>query len=114
MAELGELEKRHEDFARKNLRVIVVSIESPELAKKTQADFPHLTVASDQERKLSNAVDVIHPNSGPEGDTSAPTTILIDGNGTTKWIYRSGHVMVRLSPDELLEAADKYLPKKTS
>ena len=44
MIELGQLERRHEDFARQNARVIVVSMEGAEDAKKTQADFPHLVV----------------------------------------------------------------------
>ena len=37
MIELGELERRHEDFARRNARVIVVSMEGLDDAKRTQA-----------------------------------------------------------------------------
>jgi peroxiredoxin len=111
MTELGELEKHHKDFAEKNVQVIVVSIEDQELTKKTKAQFPDLIVASDKERKLSDAVQVIHTKSGPGGaDTSAPTTILIDRQGNTKWLYRPGHVFVRLSPAELLAKIDEYLP----
>jgi peroxiredoxin len=111
MIELGELEKRHEDFARKNLRVIAVSVETPESARETQKDFPHLMVASDHERKLSNAVEVIHAHSGPGGeDTSAPTTILVDRDGTVRWLFRPNHNAVRLSSDELLAAANEHLP----
>jgi peroxiredoxin len=110
MAELGELEKQHADFERTNLRVIVVSIEDQDLVKKTQADLPHLIVASDKERKLSNAVEVIHVQSGPEGtDTSAPTTILIDREGSVRWLFRPGHVFTRLSPSELVEKAGEFL-----
>jgi peroxiredoxin len=115
MAELGELEKYHAEFDQKNLRVIVVSIEDQDLAKKTQADFPHLLVASDKERKLSNAVEVIHVHSGPEGsDTSAPTTILIDRDGIPRWVFRPGHVFTRLSPAELVEKAGEFLPVRKS
>src|SRR5438552_18846874 len=115
MAELGGLEKNHEAFAKKDLRVIVVSIEDLDDAQATQKDFPHLIVAADKERKLSNAVQVIHPQSDPKGkDTSAPTTILIDRQGVPRWVFRPGHVFTRLSWSDLLAAADKYCDKVTA
>jgi peroxiredoxin len=111
MTELGELEKHHDQFAKNNLRVVVASIEDLDAAKKTQADFPHLVVVSDKDRNLSNATQVIHSHSGPEGaDTSAPTTILIDRQGISRWVYRPGDLFNRLSPSELVDAAEKHLP----
>lgn len=108
MIELGELERRHEDFARRNWRVIVASIEGPEDAERTQDDFPHLLVLSDQERGLSDAVGLIHRHSAPGGgDTAAPTTILIDQNGTVRWLFRPPAAISRLSPGEVLKAIDR-------
>jgi len=108
MIELGELERRHEDFARRKWRVIVVSIEGPDDAERTQADFPHLLVLSDRQRVLAQAVGVIHPHSAPGGgDTAAPTTILIDQNGIVRWLYRPPAAISRLSPDEVLQAIDQ-------
>jgi peroxiredoxin len=110
MIELGELEKNHAEFAKRNTRVVVVSIEGREDAEKTRAQFPHLTVVADDKRSLAKAVDLIHVNSNPNGgDTTAPTTILIDRKGDVKWLYRSERVITRLSPEELLAAVDKYL-----
>jgi alkyl hydroperoxide reductase subunit AhpC len=110
MIELGELERRHGDFARHNARVIVSSVEGVDDAKKTQADFPHLVVLADQGRGLSNAVELIHPHSAPDGgDTDAPTTIVVDPGGTVRWLHRSPRVLERLSPDEVLQAVDKSL-----
>ena len=107
MIELGQLERRHEDFARRNARVIVISVERVEAAKETQAQFPHLLVIADEGRGLSNAAGLIHANSAPDGaDTDAPTTILVDRNGTTRWVFRLGEVIARLSPDEVLQAID--------
>lgn len=109
MLELGELERRYEDFARRNWRVVVVSLEGPDEAKQTQADFPHLLVVADQEHRLSNAVGVVHANSAPGGgDTSAPTTILIDRLGIVRWLYRPPTAISRLSPDEVLSAIDTH------
>jgi alkyl hydroperoxide reductase subunit AhpC len=61
MIELGQLDRRHEDFARRNARVVVVSVEGADDAKKTQTDFPHLLVLADESRGLSDPVGLIHP-----------------------------------------------------
>jgi peroxiredoxin len=111
MDELGELEKNWQEFEKQNVKVVVVSIEGMEDAKATQADFPHLIVISDEQRKLSEAVDIIHQRSKPDGsDTSAPTTLLIDGDGTVRWVFRPNTVLDRLSPGQLLAAIDREMP----
>jgi len=110
MTELGELERHHEEFARRNTRVVVASLEGTEDAKKTQADFPHLVVVADAQRGLSSVADAIHPRSGPErGDTSAPATLLVDRHGTVRWEYRPARFLTRLSPQELLAAIDQHV-----
>ena len=112
MIELGQLERRHEDFARQNARVIVVSLEGAEDAQKTQADFPHLRVLTDAGRGLSDAVGLIHRNSSPTGgDTSAPTTIIVDQYGKVRWLYRSSTAIARLSPEEVLQAVATTMPR---
>jgi peroxiredoxin len=114
MTELGELEAHHAEFDQRDVRIIAASLEGTEDAKKTQADFPHLTIVADRERGLANVARVIHPHSAPDhqGDTSAPTTVLIDGSGKVHWVFRPERVLVRLSPHELLAAVDQYLPAK--
>jgi alkyl hydroperoxide reductase subunit AhpC len=109
MTELGELERNHEEFARRNTRVVVVSLESPEEAAKTERDFKHLTVVADAGRGLSTVADVIHPHSAPDqGDTAAPATLLVDRGGTVRWVYRPERFLGRLSPNELLAAIDQH------
>ena len=89
MIELGELERRHEDFARRNTRVIVASMEGLDDAKRTQTDFPHFLVLADEARGLSEAAGLVHAHAAPDGrDADAPTTILVDREGTVRWIYR--------------------------
>ena len=110
MTELVQLERRHEDFPKRDARVIVVSVEGDDDARKTQADFPHLTVLSDEGLGLSEAAGLIHPHAAPDGgDTDVPTTILVDKRGTVRWLYRSPSVIARLSPDEVLQAIDQEL-----
>lgn len=113
MIELGELEAKHEEFAKRKTRVVVASIEDPETAKKTQADFPNLVVVADAGRKLTDALAVLQPGSHPDGgDTSAPTTFLIDGKGTVRWIHRPERFLVRLSPAEVVAAVDEKMAAK--
>jgi len=110
MIELVELDGRHDDFSRRNTRVIVVSMEGLADAKLTQADFPHLLVLADEGRGLSEAAGLVHSRAAPDGrDADAPTTILVDRTGTVRWLYRSPQVIARLSPDEVLRAVHQYL-----
>src|SRR5271163_4250140 len=111
MIELGKLEGRFVEFEKRNTRIIAVSVENQEMAQVSQKQFPHLTIVSDAGRKLSEAVQVIHPGAAPGGeDTDAPTTILLDGTGTVRWLFRPNRVIVRLTPDEVLASVDQYLP----
>jgi alkyl hydroperoxide reductase subunit AhpC len=110
MTELGELERRHAEFARRGTRVVAVSLEGPQAAQQTQADFPHLTVVADVQKGLSTVATALHPQSAADGgDTAAPATLLVDRRGTVRWTYRPDRYLSRLSPDELLAAIDQHL-----
>jgi alkyl hydroperoxide reductase subunit AhpC len=111
MIELGQLERRQADFARRNTRTIVISVEGLDDARQTQSDYPHLFVLADQEHGLSDAAGLIHAHAGPDGgDIDAPTTILVDRHGSVKWLYRSPQAITRLSPDDVLQAVDQNMP----
>jgi peroxiredoxin len=113
MVELGELEKRHQDFANRKLRIVAISDDDLANAQLTQAKFPHLLIGSDPEQSTARAFAVIHEHMGPGGtDTNAPTTFLVDGAGNVRWFFRPERFMVRLSPDELLTAVDGALAKR--
>jgi peroxiredoxin len=112
MIELGQLERRHEDFAKRNARVIAISVDDTDDSSQTQTRFPNLLVLADKSHGLSNAVDVIHPGAAPDGeDADAPTTILVDQSGKVLWLYRSPRVIARLSPDDVLQAIDEHTRK---
>jgi peroxiredoxin len=111
MSELVQLEEQHEAFAKRKTRVVVISLEDQKAAELTQTDFPDLDVVADSERKLAEALAVIHQHSAPDGgDTTAPTTLLVDGQGIVRWTFRPDRFFRRLSPKEVLAAVDKYLP----
>ena len=110
MAELVQLERRHDDFARRDTRVIVVSLEGPDDALLTQKTYPNLLVLADEARGLSEPAGLIHAHAAPDGrDADTPTTILVDRHGTVRWLFRPSAVITRLSPDEVLSAVDSHL-----
>jgi peroxiredoxin len=107
MIELGELERRHQEFADRGVQVFAISNDDVETAEATQADMPHLKIVSDEEQNMANAFEVVQSGAGPEGgDTNAPTTFLVDGQGDVRWFRRPERFLVRLSPDEVLSAID--------
>jgi peroxiredoxin len=115
MIELGELEKQYQELEKRQVRLVAISQDDLETSKETQADFPHLLIAADPELNIAKAMDVVDPGHGHHGeDTNAPTTILVDGSGTVRWVFRPGSFMRRLSPHELVAAIDEHLSGKGS
>ena len=111
MIELVQLEAQHAEFEKRGARVVVISLEDQQAAQATQAQFPHLLVVADHQRNLSAALDVIPAVSAPDGgDTTAPTTFLVDGAGMVRWTFRPDRFLTRLTPEQVLAALDKYLP----
>ena len=113
MTELGKLESHFQEFkTRKNsVDIVTISMDDRESAQKSQAQFPHLKVVSDTDGKMCHALNVMHPNAGHGGeDTAAPTTILVDGQGTVRWLFRPDRFLERLSPAQLLAAIDAHMP----
>src|SRR5262245_37870748 len=110
MIELGELERRHQDFDQRNVRVFAISNDPLENARLNQADFPHLKLISDADLNMAKAVGMVHAGAGPGGkDTNAPTTLLVDGSGTVRWLERPPNFFGRIPPDEVLAAIDEKL-----
>jgi len=110
MIELGQLERHHDEFDKRHARIVAVSVDGLEDSQKTQTKFPHLTVVSDHDHKLVDAVAVVHPGAGEGGgDVAAPTTILVDKSGVVRALFRPGNVGRRLSPVEVTAMLDKEL-----
>ena len=111
MRELGELERSWPEFDKRNVRVFAISIEPQDDAKATQAQFSHLTAVSDADRKLVGAFAALDPGHAPDGgDTTESTTVLVDGKGNIRWVYRPVRATERLTPAELLAAVDREMP----
>jgi peroxiredoxin len=111
MIELGQLEEHHEEFADRHTRIVAVSVDDLEDAKKTKEAFPHLVIVADTDHKLVDAVKVLHPGAGEHGeDVAAPTTIFVDKHGKVQALVRPTNVADRLSVREVLDIVDSKLP----
>ena len=96
-------------FEERKARVYVISLEDRDTAAESVKEFPNLRVVADHEREMAKAFQVIHQGSAPDGgDSAAPTTVLVDGEGQVRWIYRPERVMTRLSPKELFAEVQKH------
>ena len=107
MIELGELEKHYRDFEQRHAKVVVVSIEDLDQAKLTQEQFPHLVVAADTEKHLATALKAIQNGPSTQGkDANAPTTLVVDGSGTIREVFRVTRHVARPSPETVLATLD--------
>ena len=81
MTELGELESHFQEFKNRKspVAIVAISTDNREDAQKSQAQFPHLKVVADTDQKMCQALKVMHGE-----DKAAPTTILVDGQGTVR------------------------------
>src|SRR4051794_31699789 len=105
MVELGQLEKQHAEFESRNVRIVAASLDDVADTARTQEKVPHLTVISDADESLAKAAAVIGPHKSPTGgETVSPTTVLLDGSGRVRWVYRPDRFTSRLSPAELAAA----------
>ena len=110
MIELGELDDRSAEFKERGLRVFAASIDGADRTRQNQKRFPALKLVSDEDRGLVTALDALHERAGPGGvDGMYPTTLIVDGAGKIRWVYRPSNVISRLTVDELLAAADEKL-----
>jgi len=108
MTELGELESHFQEFKKrkKPVEIVAISMDNRENAQKSQARFPNLKVVADTDQKLCRTLNVLHGE-----DKAAPTTILVDGQGTVRWLFRPDRFLERLSPAQLLSVIDQHMPE---
>ena len=109
MKELVQLQDKHEEFARRKVRIVAISDDDQPTAQKTQSDFSHLVVVSDPDQIIAKAMAVIDPSAAKPGggDTNTPTTFFVDGEGSVRRFYRAESYLRRLSPAEVLAALDE-------
>ena len=109
MKELVQLQSKHAEFAQRKVRIVAISDDDQATASNTQRDFSDLVVVSDPDQSCAQAMAVIDPAAAKPGggETNAPTTFFVDGEGYVRRFYRAESFLHRLSPAQVLAAIDE-------
>jgi peroxiredoxin len=105
---LRSFEERLPDFDSRKIRVIAISVDTPEQSqhlRETQGyTFPILSDAKDE---VIRRWDLVHPHGGPDGvDIARPAEFLIDSSGKVRWVNLTEDFRVRARPQQVLAAFD--------
>jgi peroxiredoxin len=105
---LRSFEKRLPDFNARKIRVIAISVDTPQeserLREKAGYTFPILSDAKDE---VIRRWDLVHPHAGVDGaDIARPAEFLIDANGKVRWLNLTEDFRVRARPEQVLQAFD--------
>lgn len=101
-------------FKQYSTKIYAISVDPPEIARETQQQYPGIRIVADPDRRMANAFRTVHEKAGPAGeDIHAPTTLLVDREGTILWTHRPDRVLTRLTPDQLLaKVAEHVRPRE--
>jgi peroxiredoxin len=89
--------------------VIAISVDSPsesENLRKT-AGYSFLFLC-DEKLQVIRKWDLVHPHArhSDDADIARPAELLLDANGTVRWVNFTESYLVRARPKQVLDAAD--------
>jgi peroxiredoxin len=108
---LRGFEKRLEDFKQRGVRIVAISVDSPEQNRdlREKQNYTY-TFLSDQKREVIRRYDLLHAGGGPTGDIARPAEFLIDSTGTVRWVNLTENYRIRPTPEDVLKVVDS-LPR---
>ena len=111
-SELRGIEKNMNKFNEAGIRVVGISVDTPEETRKymlQQAGYT-FTFLSDPKLEAIRRYDLVHAEEIASGaDIARPAEFLIDPSGTVRWRMVTENFFKHALPEQLLEAA-KALP----
>lgn len=86
---------------------MAISVDTPEQSRQLVQQVGYtFRLLSDQKREVITRYDLVHKGAGAEGDDiSRPAEFLIDSTGTVRWRMMTENYWVRMTPEQVLEAA---------
>ncbi len=101
-------EDRLKDFDARGIRVVGISVDSPEVTRRHAAKQGYTFLfLSDENAQVIRRYDLLHLRAGRGGhDISRPAEFLLDSNGVVRWVNLTGDVRVRARPEQVFEAAE--------
>jgi peroxiredoxin len=103
------VQERLAEFKAAGVQPVAISVDTPQqsadLSRKAHYTFPLL---SDPGAKTIRQYGILHEKAGENGaDIARPAELLVDRNGTVRWVNLTGDFRVRARPEEMLEQARK-------
>jgi peroxiredoxin len=102
------LEKRLNEFHRRGVEVVAISVDSPaesqKLCQSRGYTFPFL---SDPKAETIRQYGVLHAKGDGGNDIARPAEFLIDAAGTIRWVNLTDDIRVRARPESVLAAIDR-------
>jgi peroxiredoxin len=108
---LRSIQRNLDAFNQAGIRPVAISVDTPEQSRQLaqQAGYTFLLL-SDQKREAITRYDLVHKGAGEHGDDiSRPAEFLLDSSGAVRWRMMTENYWVRMTPQQVLEAA-KALP----
>lgn len=96
------------EFNARRIRIVAISVDPSDVSEhlREQAHYSFLFLADDK-LKVIRQWDLVHPHAGPDGaDIARPAEFLLDANGKVLWRDLTGDYLVRVRPEQVLQAAD--------
>jgi peroxiredoxin len=108
--ELVKLQEKAPVFQTMGVKVLAISVDTPENAKRMQekTGATSFTFLSDPEGRMLDLLGIRHKGGGNEGqDVAQSTTLILDRQGKIRWISVAETFAVRPSPDLVVREATR-------
>ncbi len=107
-SELRSFEQRLSDFDARRVRLLAISVDSPEINREhCRKQGYTFTFLSDPQAEVVRRYDLLHPGGSPgHPNIARPAEFLIDSSGTIRWVNLTESVIVRARPGQVLKAID--------
>jgi peroxiredoxin len=109
MAELRGLGAVNLALAKRNGKLLAISVDPPDINQKvvSRLGLPY-PILADTDRKVTRAYGLLHPGGGPHGaDIPLPANILVSRAGKILWSRVSVSVQDRNDPQTLIDLIDE-------
>jgi peroxiredoxin Q/BCP len=109
MKQLREFAQRNAEFEAENAKIVGVSVDDQEHARKVWDDVAHqkLTILSDPGAKVIREYGLLHPKGYKGEDIALRATLVLDENGREVYRKVSSSVPDIRSADEILAELKK-------
>jgi peroxiredoxin len=110
VGELGQLQDEIESFRKAGIGLLALSVDPPDKLLKTSEKIgAEFRFVSDSKGELLDRFGLRHEGGNPftGADIARPAQLLISREGVMLWSHYADNYRVRLTPAEVLTAAEK-------